>query len=204
MQWRLAIQGLFGYMSFPLFTVLAYAYLGAVEAGRMGMSLQVVSGIQSFALVFLIARAPEFALLAASGKQEILARNCRAATYRSMGVMAFFCLLVVMAVWIASSLGLPQASRVLGAGSFAILSLGVVLTAPIQGAALYLRAHKRELMTAVGVVTGLLYGASAWWTCIHYGSLGMAASYALVTGLVTLPLALVVLKANAHRLRPGF
>lgn len=199
MQWRLAIQGLFSYLSFPLFTIIVYLSSGAVEAGRMGMTLQIMSGIQSLALVFLLARAPEFALLAASGNRVDLMARCRQAALRTMGVMVVMCSLVITALVAAQAMSIPQASRVLGVGAFAMFSAGIILTAPIQAIAVYLRAHKKELLTAVGVVGGLSYGASAWLGGNLYGSSGIALAYLLVTGVLILPLTLRVLKRHQAR-----
>jgi hypothetical protein len=197
MQWRLAIQGLFSYLSFPLFTIIVYLHAGAVEAGRMGMTLQIMSGIQSFSLVFLLARAPEFALLAAAGNRAELVARCRAAALRTALVMTAGCAFVIAALAVATSLGAPQVTRVLGMAAFVTFSAGIILTAPIQAIAIYLRAHKRELLTAVGVTGGVLYGASAWLSGIRFGSSGIATSYLLVTALVVLPLTLRVL--SRHR-----
>jgi len=199
MQWRLAIQGLFGYLSFPLFTILVYLHLGAVEAGRMGMTLQIMTGIQSFALVFLLARAPEFALLAAAGNKSELIASARQAALRSMGVMTTLCAMVILGLWFATRMEWPQVPRVLGIGAFIMLSAGIVLTAPVQAIAIYLRAHKRELLTVAGVAGGLCYGAFAWLAVRTLGAQGVAASYLLVTALVVLPITALVLRSHHAR-----
>jgi hypothetical protein len=183
-------------MSFPLFTILVYSYLGAVEAGRMGMTLQIVGGIQSLGLVFLMARAPEFGLLAASGNHFALGAKCKAATHHSLLVMSTLCLLTIIVIAVASEFKLPQAHRVLGVAAFSALSVGIILTGLIQGAAVYLRAQKKELLTAVGVTGGLLYGLSSWLACLKFGNIGIAISYATVTGFVVLPLTLFVLQSH--------
>jgi hypothetical protein len=56
MQWRLALQGLFSYLSFPLYPALVFDAVGAVEAGRLGMTLQIVNAMQSLAVVLLTTR----------------------------------------------------------------------------------------------------------------------------------------------------
>lgn len=200
MQWRLAIQGLFSYLSFPLFTIIVYLHDGAVEAGRLGMTLQIMSGIQSLALVFLLARAPEFALLAASRQHAELVARCRQAALRTAGVMGALCAVVIAVLTMATMLGVPQVSRVLSIATFVVFSAGIILTSPIQAIAVYLRAHKRELLTAVGVIGGLSYGAAGWLAGISLGPFAIAVSYLAVTGLVALPLTFRALKVNRARL----
>jgi hypothetical protein len=200
MQWRLAVQGLFGYLSFPLFTIIMYVHAGAVEAGRMGMTLQIITGIQAFSMVFLIARAPEFALLAAAGQPANLIARCRHAAVLAAAVMAAMCGAVICVLAVATHLGLPQVGRVLGIGAFAVFSSAIILMTPIQAIALYLRAHKKELLTAVGALGGLLYGSTAWFSGVAFGAFGMAVSHLLVTACVVLPFTLWVLKTNQARL----
>ena len=201
MQWRLAVQGLFSYLTFPLYTLLAYSYFGPVEAGRMGMTLQVIGGIQSFSLVLIVARAPELALLAASGDRRSLIANWKRASARSLGVMAGVFLLMIAAQFIASEMLLSGLSRILSAGVCTILAAGALVAGVIQCVAVYLRAHKRELLTFVGVTSGLLYGLSAWLLGLNFGSLGIASSYLAVTALFVLPLTLYVLNSSRGVLR---
>lgn len=193
MQWRLAVQGLFGYLSFPLFTILVYTHLGAVEAGRMGMTLQIMTGIQQFSLVFLVARAPEFALLAAAKRGRDLAIRCRQACLRAGLVMLTLCVVLLLVLGSATKFDMPKISRVLGLGTFAVFSAGILLTTPVQAIAVYLRSHKKELLTFVGAVSGVMYGAGAWVAVVKLGSVGIALNYLLVTGLLVLPMTLRVL-----------
>lgn len=201
MQWRLAVQALFGYLSFPLYTILVYHYSGPTEAGRIGMTLQVIAGIQSFSLVFMVARAPEFALLAASGQATVLLQRWSRACLVSLGVMVLASAAVYGGMQIAAVLNVPQISRMLTAGLFAELAAGAVLAGAVVCISIYLRAHKRELLTPVGVMSGIAYGLSAWYLCIRAGSGGVIASYLMVTALVALPLTLLVFRAHYPRLR---
>ncbi|MEI6628905.1 MAG: hypothetical protein WCN27_05860, partial [Alphaproteobacteria bacterium] len=121
--------------------------------------------------------------------------------YCSLGSMTFIYLIIFLSILIATGLKLPQASRVLDATAFAVFSIGVVLTGIIQGVAIYLRAHKQELLTVVGVLAGLLYGASAWFSCMKFGFLGIAVSYTTVTTMFVLPFTLFILKSNYGRLQ---
>ena len=201
MQWRLAVQGLFSYLTFPLYTVLAYSYFGPIQAGRMGMTLQVIAGIQSFSLVLIVARAPELALLAASGDRPSLIARWKQASTRSLALMLGFFLLLALAQEIAGRFMVSGLSRMLPVEICAILSAGALIAGVIQCIAVYLRAHKRELLTFVGVTSGALYGLSAWLLCRNFGAMGIAVSYLAVTALVVLPLTLQVLSASRRRLR---
>lgn len=201
MQWRLAVQGLFSYLTFPLYTLLAYSYFGAIEAGRMGMTLQVIAGIQSFSLVLIVAKAPELALLAASGDRGALIANWKLSSARSLGVMLCLFLLLILTQELGSRLMVAGLTRILPVEVCIILSAGALIAGVIQCIAVYLRAHKRELLTFVGVSSGLLYGLSAWLLGVKFGAIGIATSYLSVTALVVLPLTLRVLSSSRRTLR---
>jgi hypothetical protein len=201
MQWRLAVQALFSYMTFPLYTLLAYTYFGAVEAGRMGMTLQIVAGVQSFSLVMITAKAPEFALLAASQDRTRLEATWRRWSVRALGTMAT-AFIVLLLVQVSSSDVLSNAlGRVLTPSVCVMLAAGALTAGIVQCIAVYLRAHKRELLTFVGVSTGMLYGLSAWWLGLNFGSPGIAASYLAVTALAVLPMTIQVLRRSRHILQ---
>lgn len=201
MQWRLAVQALFSYMTFPLYTLLAYTYFGAVEAGRMGMTLQLVAGVQSFALVMITAKAPELALLAAAQERNTLEATWRRWSLRALGTMgAGFAVLLLLQAG-APVLMTKALERVLSPGVCAMLAAGALTAGIVQCIAVYLRAHKRELLTFVGVSTGMLYGLGAWGLGMRFGSPGIAASYLAVTALAVLPMTLQVLSRNRRTLQ---
>lgn len=201
MQWRLAVQALFSYMTFPLYTLLSYTYFGPVEAGRMGMTLQVVAGVQSFSLVMVMAKAPDLALLAASHDHAGLQATWRRWSARALSTMTvtFIMLLLVQ----ATSAGLlsKELDRVLSPGVCWMLAAGALTAGIVQCIAVYLRAHKRELLTFVGVSTGLLYGLGAWGLGLRFGAPGIAASYLAVTMLAVLPMTLQVLSRSRPTLQ---
>lgn len=198
MQWRLAIQGLFSYLSFPLYPALVFASVGAAEAGRLGMSLQIVAAIQSLALVLLTTRAPALAIAVAQGRREALETQWRRASTQAMSSMALLSLALLAALALATAAGWPVAQRVLPVEICAMLAVGSLLALAVQCAAVYMRAHKLERLTPVGVVSGAAYGFTAWVVASDWGANGVAASYLAVTALLALPLTAWVF-ANACR-----
>ena len=52
-QWRLAVSSLCAYFVFPLFSPVLFAYRGAAEAGRMGMSVTIATALGAFASAWI-------------------------------------------------------------------------------------------------------------------------------------------------------
>ena len=199
MQWRLALQGFFGYLSFPLYPSLIFYLQGPIEAGRLGMSLQIVSAMQSLALVLLTTRAPGLAIAVAQNQRELLSLNWRRASLQSLLLMTALTIIFLVALALANFLALPLAERILPMASCVMLTAGSLLALVVQCVALFIRAHKLESLTLVGFISGIAYGASAWVMASSYGVLGVAASYLAVTIFITLPLASWIFAKALHR-----
>lgn len=192
MQWRIGVQGLFSYFSFPFYTTFAFWTLGAVTAGRVGLTLQLVSGIQMLGLVAISARGAEFGLLAAAGRRSELLQRCKNATALAAAIVLAGFAALTAGLWGARRLFPEIGGRVLGIDVTLVLALGVLATLPVQGIALFLRAHKVERLTLVGLVSGVLYGAVGAASIHLAGELGLAISYLAVTALFTLPMTLYI------------
>lgn len=192
MQWRIGVQGLFSYFSFPFYTTFAFWTLGAVTAGRVGLTLQLVSGIQMLGLVAISARGAEFGLLAADGRHAELIQRCKTATALAAGIVLAGFATLTAGLWGALHLFPEIGGRVLGIGATLILALGVLATMPVQGIALFLRAHKIERLTFVGVLSGALHGAVGAASIHLVGELGLVISYLAVTALFTLPMTVYI------------
>ncbi|MEJ7607912.1 MAG: hypothetical protein WKF37_16985 [Bryobacteraceae bacterium] len=74
MQWPLALQGMMSYFTFSLFVPVLYSYHGVVEAGRMGMSIQVISALIGVATTWLTVKSPQMGTMFAQ-KYRTLRRH---------------------------------------------------------------------------------------------------------------------------------
>lgn len=200
MQWRLAIQGLFTYLSFPLYTMLIFTHYGPVEGGRMGMTLQIVSALQALATVPIAVSAPGLAVAAAIGAREQLRTDWRRASFRALVLMAVSICVLLLIVALAHKYAWPMAHRVLPVLEFVRLGIAAMLAVLVQSMAIYLRAHKQEKLTSVGVTAGLMYGVVAWSVAKDFGATGIALSHLIITALITFPLTSSIFIVNQRDL----
>ena len=192
MQWRLAIQGLFSYLSFPLYPALIFAAVGSEEAGRLGMTLQIVNAIQSLGIVLISTRAPALAMAVAQGQRETLRATWVSASLQAVLMMTTLSIAFLAVLIFVVTVGWPPAQRVLSGSIITLFLLGAFMALIVQCIAIYLRAHRVERLTLVGVVSGACYGITAWALAPIYGSWGMAWSYLIVTTFIALPLAVII------------
>ncbi len=189
MQWRIGISWISGYFIFQLFTPVLFHYFGAVEAGRMGMTISISMIITSIGYVWMQANTPELTQLAAKKKwaefDEVFFR------YFKQSLIFVFVAIIAIMVLINLLKGSAYYTRVLSPDLLLIVLLSFAISHIINVLAYYLRIHKEEpfmilsligaFILAVGVINfGSLYGArgityyllivnivyglpSAWW-----------------------------------------
>jgi len=188
MQWRLGLMGVVNYFVFSLFTPVMFSYHGSVVAGQMGMSLQLVSAVQSIASVWIMTQTPKFGVLVANRKFAELDTVWGKAALLTNSMMLLGVALFLSGVFAISVINADMANRVLPLSSLALLSVGAIFSNWGHCFALYLRAHKREVLTPVGLLSGMIMGLMIWQLGAKYGELGASASYFFVFSCVSFPL----------------
>lgn len=202
MQWRLALQGLVSYFMFSLFNPVMFHYHGAIVAGRMGMTWQLVNMLQALALVWVQTKVPRFGMLIARRDYASLDRLWWRTSLVSFLFISGGAGVVWFLVYLLDVTQLPLAERLLKPLPTGLFLLGLILSQITQCLAAYLRAHKKEPLVVVGTVSGVTVGFLVWILGRRYGPTGAAAAYLGVLSLVSLPLVTLIwyrCRANWHR-----
>ena len=183
-QWRIAVTWFSSYFISQLITPVLFSFQGAVEAGRMGMSLSITTSIGAIGVAWMGTKASPFGNMIARGENAALDKVFFRTLWQSTVVVAtaaagcFLCLLI-------GSQRFPQlAMRVLSPWTFALLLLTMVLNHFFFGEALYLRAHKREPLLAQSVVVALVLGLCTVILGKLFGANAVAVGYFLLGGVV--------------------
>lgn len=192
MQWRLALQGSVNYLMFSLFTPIMFHYHGAVMAGRMGMTLQIVGMVQSMTLAWVQTKIPRFGMLAARKDYAELDKIWWRASTLSVGLAIAGSLVIWLTVVLLDELGVGLASRILGPMPTALFLVAYGLMQISYCYSAYLRAHAREPFLVLGVSGGILIGAFVFLFGSRYGPTGAAAGYAAVAALFVVPMSAVI------------
>jgi hypothetical protein len=178
MQWRLALAAVATYFGSALYNPVMFHYKGAVVAGRMGMTLQIVIGLQLVPMAWVLTKAPQYGMLIAQKAYDSLDRLWRRNSLISIAVMVLGGAVVWTAVYVMNRMRLPAAQRILPPAQFALFLAGAVMLQGCQCFAAYLRAHKREPILMANITTALLGGALVFALGSRIGALGGAIAYA--------------------------
>lgn len=189
-QWKLAALGPSTYLSFGMFTPLLFHFRGAVEAGRLGMSMQLVNLVLTLAGSWFVTTLPTLGMLAARGEQRALERAWVRMAQASTGFAVLAGLGGAGLVFLLPKAWPALAARLVSPSTFALFFTAIAIYQLCACIIYFGRAHKREITFAVSVTQGLLILAVAWPLAKAFGATGLALAYLGVISLFSLPLSI--------------
>jgi len=156
MQYKLAAHAIMAYLTFSAITLLIFKYIGPVEAGKIGMSFQIIGVVGSIGVIWVQIMGPRFAILAAAKRFEELDNSYKQIMKSSVSLLFVLCCAAVMLLQLAEFIHLAFSERLLGMHDFSILFLSIVAGQIIQVQAAYIRAHKKDEMLHIHIILGIL------------------------------------------------
>jgi O-antigen/teichoic acid export membrane protein len=186
-QWRIAVSWMSGYFVFDIINPIAFYFCGAVEAGRLGMSLQLVRIIANVALQWIYTKGPQFGMLVANRAWAELDALWRRSTIQ---VFVFYLLgygAFLLAIPLVGQFFPKVPARLAPFAVNAWLG-GAMVTQILVGAmSMELRAHKKEPMMWISIMAAVLSPLLMLVLVRHWGITGEAAGYALALWAIFIP-----------------
>lgn len=185
-QWRIAVSWLCGYLIFQLFNPILFAYRGPVEAGQMGMSMNVCGTLMSMAVAWMNTKAAPFGRMIALRDYKLLDHVFFQALMQSTGAAVLACAAVWATIVYLRIHHIAFALRLLPPLPLGLLMLATITNIVVFGEALYLRAHKQEKFMLISILGALWTAPAALLLGRYYGAYGIAIGYlwgCLVIGL---------------------
>ncbi len=182
-QWRIAISWLCGYFIFQLFNPVLFAYRGATEAGRMGMSLTMASALSAVAISWMSTKSSPFGTLIARGEFVTLDRLFFRTLWQSALLLAAGVVVLLLGLAVVAQRFPYLAVRVLPLPVFGLLLATILCNHIVFSEALYLRAHKREPFLPVSIAVGVLTACSTILMGKFWGASGVTLGYFCISGV---------------------
>ena len=185
-QWRIALSWMSGYFIFQLFNPVLFATEGAVIAGQMGLTMQLLNAIQSLSFSWLNTKIPFYSQLIAVKDyltlDTIFGRTLRQMTRVCLSLLCIF----LFIIWVLNTTqiefkGHVLADRFLGYIPLVIMMIPVYLQQYTNSWAAYLRCHKKEPFLVISVVGGISCGLSTFIFGNLYGLYGVVLGYCILT-----------------------
>lgn len=191
MQWRISLSWVSGYFAFSLFTPVLFHYQGAIVAGQMGMTWTLIAALTAVASSWVVPKAPVFGMLIAQHKYQELDKMFWRITRIVICITGAGALVVWGGIYALAALQHPFAERLLSPSAATYLLMATLLQVATVPMSIYLRAHKREPLLLVSVVSGMLTGIVVVVMGRFYSVEGVAIGYLVVTSLVAPFVALI-------------
>lgn len=186
LQWKIALSWLSGYFIFQLFNPVLFAYYGPVEAGKMGMSLSVVSGISALALAWVGTKSAPFGHLIANKEYAELDKLFFRSLKQSIVVIGTSGILFFLLTLYLYNTKHSFSHRLLEPLPLSFLIAATFVNHFVVSQAIYLRAHKREPFLWISITNGTLVGLSTFFLGRCYGTIGMMMGYFIINLVIGL------------------
>ena len=191
-QWKITLSWLSGYFIFQLANPVLFRFHGAVEAGRMGMTMKIIESITAVAIAWVSTKAAPFGVYVARRDFALLDRVFWKASVQSVGVVILGGLSFLALYYALRSGGVAFVDRLLAPLPTVLLLGGAVVNCVIFNQALYLRSHKQEPFLFNSILGAVMVPAVMYFLGRPFGALGIAAGLLGAGLLVSLPLATLV------------
>lgn len=186
-QWRLAVSWTAGYLGQQTLVPLAYAMLGPVLAGRVGLGFMFTSGLVQLASAWVAARTPEMSRLA--GQRRWLAFDALAAHTLRLALASAVAggVLLGVGVLLLGQLWPALAPRLPALGWLVPLAAAAAVAVVVHAIATALRAGGEEPFMLPTLVIGLLCVPVLALGARLGGAAGLCAAYLVLSGGLGLP-----------------
>jgi hypothetical protein len=196
-QWKLAVSWTCSFLTAQLFTPILFAARGAAEAGRMGLSMNIVAYLPTVALCFITPKSAPLGRLASERRwgemRGVFIRAFRTA-FKFILLMDLGC---ICAVFLLPLVSRRFAQRVALWPTFILLLSGATASFLIQAMAVYLRSFKREPLLPTAIAVSAVTLSLSFVFVSRWGSLAIAIVYFIANALVGLPWACHVFRRHS-------
>ncbi len=191
-QWKIAISWISGYFIFQLFNPVLFATEGAIVAGQMGMTVQVLSAIQSLALSWQNTKIPRYCgyieMKQYNELDSLFSKTLKQMVGVCLAILLLFYIVIVFLRTTRFSIGETVfADRFLDYLPMFFMTVPIVVNQFVTSWATYLRCHKKEPFLVNSVVMGILCLISTLVFGNLYGVYGITIGYSMLNVCVALP-----------------
>lgn len=195
-QWRIAISWISGYLIYQLFTPVIFATGGAIIAGQIGMTLQVLNGIQALSMSWINTKIPLLSNCVALKKYSELDLIFSRTLKQMLAVIIILFFVFIGGLFVADKIcisinGELLTTRFLSCKNTFYLFLSILLNVFVVSWASYLRCHKKEPFLLYSILCGLVCCMVIFFTSNIWGVEGVILGY-LFINILFLPYAYLI------------
>lgn len=190
-QWRIAVSWISGYFIFSIVNPVVFFFCGAADAGRFGMSFQIMRMVSGVAMSWVSTKAPRFGMLMAEKKWTELHHLFRRSTVQALG-MGIFGVVGLLAAVPLAGFYFPQVPvRLASMPAMTWMGISIITQILVSSLAFLLRANKQEPYMGISVWNAILSVLFMLPMARFWGIDGVALGYMLVAIIMAVPAVLI-------------
>lgn len=187
MQWRISVSWIAAYFVNYFIVPLVFAFQGAVNAGKMGMSLKISTIIFTLSMAWVNTRTPMYGALIQKKEFDVLDSLAMKSTVQALLSGLGLTAVIVVGLFLTNEVTPAYEVRLLPAlvvGFMCLGSVAMVINSAIGG---YLRAHKQEPLMFVMIMMAAISAAVCLIAAKYFDLSTLAILYASVHIFIGIP-----------------
>jgi hypothetical protein len=189
---RYAISYISGYLGMFIYTPIMFVRYGAIESGKLGLTLSIMWGILTISNVWINSVIPKLNMYVARKNWKELDHTVKLRLFLSL-LTFFISSIILLAFYFLFLNKLLILQRIVNIQSLLVLLIIYFNQVLINGIAIYLRAHKQEPLAITSLFIGI-YCLISTLLLSTYASINYFMYGALSASLVQIPIFLIILK----------
>jgi O-antigen/teichoic acid export membrane protein len=194
LQWKIALSWVSGYFIFQIFNPVLFAFHGSAIAGKMGITLTLVSAITGLVLSWTSTKVPAWSSFVARREYKQLDKSLKQ-TIKHSSLICFLCIGMTFALLgIFHFFNMSISERFLPLHLCLLLLLTIPLNNIINSWAGYLRSHKKEPYLFLSLTVGSLCAISTFLNGKYFTVDAVVVGYCCIICFVSFPLSYLIFK----------
>jgi Na+-driven multidrug efflux pump len=187
MQWKIAVSSIAAYFTSYLFVPLLFVWRGAVEAGKMGMSLKLSSLVFTVSIAWISSRAPLYGAFIQKKQYKELDKLAFRCSKQAVLVSLVITVAVVLVLTILAGYFPKYRDRALSWWVVGILCLANVICVVNSAIGGYLRANKEEPLMVITLIVAAFSAVMSFVATKYYDANYLSVGYFLIMLCIGLP-----------------
>jgi hypothetical protein len=155
LQWRVGVSWISGYFIFQAPIIYIYKNIGPVEAGQLGLSLQIFQAITSFASLILTTKTKQWAKLSINKKINELKNDYWRVAIISIGFVLMISIVLRVLGEVNPYITEAYLSRIVGTENWIVLTMASIANQLFFSMNYFFRAQGREPLWFVAAMSGI-------------------------------------------------
>ena len=185
-QWRIAVSWISGYLVFQMFVPMTYKQYGAIDAGKLGLTMAAFNAMLSVVMGITSAKNPDIIKNIVQGDKKKLMIIINKLISITGLLVLIFSIIMITIIFYGQENNINFIKRFLDPKITLVIGIITVINSVIFNLASFMRAHREEPMMLQSLTMGILTALDIY-LFMEKGILTVLVIYLIITIAIALP-----------------